>query len=250
MAQRLRLGPQMINTSGEHNAFYRRTLQVLAEERLPFLIGGAFAVDYLLGTSRQTKDLDLFVTPEDVPAILETLGMAGYRVEITDPQWLGKAFCGHDFVDIIFGFGNGITKIDGSWFPDAVKGELWGVEALFCPLEESLWSKAFVMERDRFDGADVAHIILLKGPELDWRRILGRFGPHWRVLLAHLTLFGFVYPGRRDRVPEWVLRELIGRLSGDLEPSPDSETCFGPYLSRTQYVYDLERLGMVDARER
>jgi hypothetical protein len=32
------------------------------------------------------------------------------------------------------------------------------------------------MERERFDGADVAHIILAYGDRLDWRRLLERFG--------------------------------------------------------------------------
>ncbi len=58
-----------------------------------------------------------------------------------------------------------------------------------------IWSKAFIMERERYDGADIAHLILACGRDLDWRRLLGRFGRRWRVLLSHLVLFGFVYPG-------------------------------------------------------
>ena len=69
------------------------------------------------------------------------------------------------------------------------------------PAEETIWSKAFVMERERFDGADVAHLILGHGDKLDWQRLLERFGPHWRVLLAHLVLFGFIFPSARSRVP-------------------------------------------------
>lgn len=239
----------MINTSGENNEFYRRTLEIVSQAKIPFLVGGAFAMDFFLGTSRRTKDLDIFVKPEDVDRVLEILAQAGYRTGIHDPLWIGKAYCGDDFVDVIFGFGNGSTKIDTSWFPPAPTGQLWGVTVQFCPLEEALWSKAFVAERDRYDGADIAHIILFKGPELDWDRIVARFGPHWRVLLSHLVLFGFIYPGERDRVPARIMRQLLNRLQGEMGASEEAQRCFGPFLSRTQYVYDLEQLGMADARE-
>lgn len=239
----------MIKTTGENSDFYRRTLELVNAAGIPFMVAGAFALDFFLGTSRRTKDLDLFVKREDVERIFDVLGHAGYRTEIHDPLWIGKAYSGKEFVDIIFGFGNGITKIDDSWFPHAPTGRLWGVDVLFCPLEESLWAKAFVAERDRYDGADVAHIILLKGRELDWDRLVARFGPNWRVLLSHLILFGFIYPGERDRVPASVLAELLGRLEGELNSRDAKQRCFGPYLSRTQYAYDLEQLGMIDARE-
>jgi hypothetical protein len=44
-----------------------------------------------------------------------------------------------------------------------------------------IWSKAFVMERERFDGADVAHLLRSMGPRLDWDRILRRFDRYWEV---------------------------------------------------------------------
>ena len=53
------------------------------------------------------------------------------------------------------------------------------------------------MERERYDGADIAHLLRARADQLAWRRLLRRFGPHWRVLLGHLVLFGFVYPGER-----------------------------------------------------
>ena len=69
-------------------------------------------------------------------------------------------------------------------------------------------------ERERFDGADVLHLLRDCAEHLDWERILRRFGPHWRVLFAHLVLFGFVFPGDRDRVPSEITRRLIARYQG------------------------------------
>ena len=86
---------------------------------------------------------------------------------------------------------------------------------------------------------------------LDWRRLLDRFGSEWRVLLVHLILFGYVYPGERDRVPAWVVRELTGRLDAELErPDADRDLFRGTLLSREQYLPDVERWGYRDARLR
>lgn len=231
------------------SAFYRRTVQVLNSAGIPFLIGGAFALDFHVGTNRRTKDLDVFLRPRDARHALDELAAAGYDTEMTDSTWLGKAFCGPDFVDVIFAFGNAIAQIDDGWFEYASKGELWGEPVLFSPLEESLWSKAFVMERDRFDGADIAHIVLNAAERLDWQRLLARFGDDWRVLLAHLILIGYIYPAERTRIPQRVMADLLCRLGGELDIAGAEGFCYGAFLSRTQYVHDLEQLGMVDARK-
>ena len=78
-------------------------------------------------------------------------------------------------------------------------------------------------------------------PTLDWERLLGRFGPHWRVLLAHLILFGFIYPWERA-VPGWVMDELLGRLRRG-EGSAARRVCRGTLLSRVQYLMDVEGWG-------
>jgi hypothetical protein len=105
------------------------------------------------------------------------------------------------------------------------------------------------MERERFDGADVAHLIRARAREMDWARLLDRFGPRWRVLLSHLVLFGFIYPGERDAVPDAVVKQLLARLETELaQPPPADRACHGTELSRAQYLVDLERWDYRDAR--
>jgi hypothetical protein len=232
-----------------NHVFYRRTIQLLNSAGIPYMIGGAFALDFHVGTDRKTKDLDVFVRPRDAQAVLDELAEAGYETEMTDPIWLGKAFCGPDFVDVIFAFGNGIAQIDDGWFEHAERGELWGQPVLFTPLEESLWSKAFVMDRDRYDGADIAHIVLHSADRLNWDRLMDRFGEDWRVLLAHLILIGYTYPGKRQMIPERIMRELVGRLEREMSTEGPPDLCYGPFFTRTEYRHDLEKLGMQDARE-
>ena len=46
-------------------AFYVRTLAVLNEAGVPFLVGGAYALAKHAGIERHTKDLDIFVRRND-----------------------------------------------------------------------------------------------------------------------------------------------------------------------------------------
>jgi putative nucleotidyltransferase-like protein len=229
--------------------FYRRAIAVLNQQHVPFLIGGAYALERYTGIERHTKDIDLFVRPADAERTLHTLAEAGYHTELTSSHWLGKAFHGGDFVDVIFRSGNGAAAVDDSWFEHAEEADVLDCRVLLCPAEEIIWQKAYVAERERYDGADIAHLLRARAEQLDWPRLLHRFGEHWRILLSHLILFGFVYPAERHRIPASVMRELLDRLDADLKaPSPAAQVCQGTLLSRAQYLIDVGRWGYQDAR--
>jgi hypothetical protein len=231
-------------------AFFRRALRTLADAHVPFLVGGAFAHACFTGIRRATKDLDLFIRRRDYERVARLMQAQGWRTEISYPHWLAKVHAGEDFIDLIFNSGNGLTPVDERWFKGNRQVEVLGVPVLLANMEDGLLSKAFIMERERFDGADVAHLLQVNAEYLDWQGLLERFGPHWRVLLAHLTLFGYIYPGERHRVPRWVMDKLINRLAAETRqaPSADGHVCAGTLLSREQYLHDVEQLGYVDGR--
>ena len=181
----------------------------------------------------------------DAARVLDVLTRVGFRTEATFPHWLSKAHADGHFIDVIFNSGNGEVPVDREWFDNALPAEVFGVPVAVCPAEETIWSKGFVMERERFDGADVAHLLLACASTLDWHRLLRRFGGHARVLFAHLVLFGYVFPGETERIPRWVMDELSARVQGDV--SDDARMCRGTMLSREQYLPDLTR-GWRDAR--
>ena len=231
-------------------AVYRRVMETLKDAGLPFLVGGAYAFTPFTGIPRSTKDFDLFVAKTDIHRALEILADAGFRTELTFPHWLGKAFKGKEFVDLIFSSGNGVAPVDEGWFAHAPSGQVLGVPVLLAPAEEMLWSKAFVMERERYDGGDVVHLLRARAEKLDWKRVLDRFGQNWRVLLSCLVLFGFVYPGERTRVPSWVMGELLERLRAELTRDADvGRLCQGTIISRQQYLPDVLEWGYVDGRQ-
>ena len=229
---------------------HRRALEALHAAGVEFLLGGAFALQTHLGVLlRAVKDLDLFLRERDVERALAALRAAGYATEIAFPHWLAQAVSGSEFIDVIFSSGNGIVRVDDAWFAHASRAEVLGVPVLVCLPEEGIWARAFVMERERFDGADVAHLLRCCAATLDWPRLVHRFGDNWRVLYAHLVLFGFVYPAERKLVPGDVMRDLAARLAAEEgAEAPAENVCRGTLLSRAQYLIDVGRWGYADAR--
>ena len=231
--------------------FYVRALGKLEENDVPYLVGGAYAFARYTGIERHTKDFDIFIKRSDFGPASEVLSKAGYKTELTFPHWIGKAYNGDDFIDMIFSAGNGVAVVDDLWFKFAVPEKVLGMDVKLIPAEEMLWSKGLIMERERFDGADVAHVLRAVGPRLDWRRLIDRYAAYWRVLYAHLTLFGFIYPSDRDRIPKWVMEELGNRLANETkQPPPKEKVCNGTIISRQQYLKDVTDWGYKDARLR
>ena len=105
----------------------------------------------------------------------------------------------------------------------------------------------FIQDRYRYDGADIAHVILKKHEEIDWKRLLSYLEPYWEVLLIHLLNFRFIYPTERAAVPKWLMEELIGRLNAQLHlPPANVKVCRGRLFSPRDYVIDITEYGFAD----
>ena len=231
-----------------NNRLHRRSVVALQDADIPFLIGGAYVVEVYAGVSRRTKDFDLYLRPQHVDSALDALKRAGYKTGKTFPHWLAKAERGRDCIDLIFRAGNGLCEVDDSWFERAHSHEFLGSEVKLCAPEEMIWMKAYIMERERFDGADIAHILQRCAEKLDWPHLIHRFGPDWRVLLSHLVLFGYIYPGERDKIPAAIMDDLIARLQSEKRTARADRVCRGTLLSRKQYLLDIRERGFRDAR--
>ena len=229
--------------------FYRRVLRELTAAGIDFVVGGGYALERYLGIGRLVKDLDLFLRADDVQKALDHLShRLGCHAELPFPHWLAKVRKRGDHVDLIFNAGNGVCVVDDDWFNYAVPSRVLDVPVLLCPVEEMIWSKSFVMERERYDGADVAHLLHACAESLDWDRLSQRFGKHWRILFTHLTLFGFIYPSERRRIPEAVMRECMRLLDHEMRHASSRRICRGTLTSRAQYLVDLDLWGYEDAR--
>jgi hypothetical protein len=230
--------------------FYRCALSALTSARIPFLVGGAFAHACHTGIRRATKDLDLFIRRYDYERIARMVQRHGWQADMVYPHWLAKVRSGPEFIDLIFNSGNGLAPVDKHWFHGNSRADILGVRVRIANVEDVLVSKAFLMERERFDGGDIVHLLQTHAERIDWERLLAQFGPHWRVLLVHLILFGYIYPSERHRIPGWAMSRLTARLGDEIRNPPTSieHICLGTFLSREQYLYDIEHLGYQDAR--
>ncbi len=132
-------------------AFFRRALRALVDANVPFLVGGAFAHACFTGIRRSTKDLDLFIRRQDYERVAALMEAEGWRTELTYPHWLAKVYAGEDFIDLIFNSGNGLTPVDDRWFRNNAQAQVLGVPVRIANIEDGLLSKAFIMERERYD---------------------------------------------------------------------------------------------------
>src|SRR5687768_12222494 len=217
--------------------FYVAALRKLDEAGVPYLVGGGYAMAYYTGIARNTKDLDIFLRPGDRDRALTTLAAAGYRTEFFYPFWIAKAIdpTTEAFIDILYSSGNGLCTVDDDWFLNTPHVEVHGYPTRLVPAEEQLWSKAFVQDRDRFDGADVIHLIYGQADKLNWKRLLRRFEGHERVLLAHLLLFGYAYPDDQDRIPAWVMDSLQSAVAHEPHSANghgEEKICRGTFLAQ------------------
>jgi hypothetical protein len=232
------------------NTFYRRTLHVLSDAGVPFLVGGSHAFLEYTGIARNTKDIDLFLRRSDLDRAMEGLRDAGYRTELTFPHWLGKAWQHEDFVDLVFNSGNGICAVDDGWFDHSVETQVLRMPVKIVPCEELIWQKSFVMERERFDGADVMHILRARADKLDWGRLMARFGERWPLLYTYLVYFSFVYPSEAQCLPSAVLDDLAAKHAALRSAPAPERVCQGTLVSRAQYMIDIGQHGYADARLR
>src|SRR5712692_4075707 len=232
----------------ESRDFYRHALGLLDDQNLVYLVGGAYAFARYTGIERHTKDFDIFIRRSDFQRARKILERAGYESDLSFPHWLGKAFKGEHFIDLIFSAGNGVAAVDEVWFRYAVQARVLDIDVKLIPAEEMIWSKGLIMERERYDGADVAHVLHALAEKLDWDRLLERYGNYWRVLYSHIILFGFIYPSERSRIPRWVMDDLSARLAAEARSHVDEKICLGTILSRQQYLVDIDRWGYKDAR--
>jgi hypothetical protein len=233
----------------KQEVLYREVLSVLEDRQVPYAVAGAFALQKHTGICRYTKDLDIFLCSEDVVPALGYLQEHRFQCEILDPVWLAKAHRDEFFVDLISGMSNAVITVDLSWIELAHPAMIVDVPTRVLAPEELLASKLFVTRRERFDGADIAHIIYGTQGRLDWQRVLRHAGEHWEILLWALILFHFVYPAHSDYVPLPLWKELLSGLENEIEnPNPNARFR-GSLIDEFMFAIDLREWGLENLLE-
>jgi len=222
----------------EQEQLFREVLRILTEQRVGYAVSGAFALHEHTGIWRDTKDLDIFTPHDQITRAMEILSERGFPTEICDPVWLYKAWAGEYYVDLISGMSNAVIRVDQSWLDRAFDSQVLGIPVKVLAPEELIASKIFVAFRERFDGADIAHIVYAAGNSMDWNRLLALVGDHWGMLLWALVFFQYVYP-MSNAVPRLIWDELLTKFRAYIE-NPDPKAPFrGSLVDEKMFAIDV-----------
>jgi hypothetical protein len=229
---------------------YRRWLQVLSLSGVPYALGGAYAFYAYTGAWRDSKDLDAFLEPRHLRAALDAFQGAGYETEVRDRLWLAKVHEGRYLLDLLFAVRHSTAfKVDARWFETAVPVTLLGVPSRILGLEELIATKIYLAARDRFDGADIVHLIREVEGRVDWGRVVDLLHGDDEILLWHLVLFGFVYPGHLEYLPQDLMDDAFRRLRADRDAGADPRRFRGMLLDPEAFAVDVRQWGYGDCRE-
>jgi Nucleotidyl transferase of unknown function (DUF2204) len=233
----------------DQEALFREVIQLMEINQVPVVISGAFALHEHTGIWRDTKDLDFFLPAEEVARALKVLENDGFTTEITDPVWLAKARRNGFFVDLITGMSNGVVRVDYSWVRRASRSQLFGLSARVLAPEELIASKIFVTRRERFDGADICHVIYGTRGKFEWQRLMNLIGEHWQMLFWCLVLYQYVYPAHTDFVPREIWDELLQRFEIEVKHPNKSLEFRGSLIDERMFNIDVTEWGMRDIME-
>jgi hypothetical protein len=198
---------------------YQRVIRGAREAGVPFAFGGAFATAVYTGELRNTKDFDFYITPQDREVMQDVVTRAGLLDHFErlsyDRSWIYRASDGDVIVDSIWDMANHRAQVDMDWLTRGPLVELQGEEIRAIPAEELIWSKLYVLQRDRCDWGDVLNLIDARAASIDWEHLLHRMGEDVPLLSGALELHSWLNPERAATIPEAIWERMgIRRLGG------------------------------------
>jgi hypothetical protein len=214
-------------------------------ERIPFALGGGLAFSHYAERWRNTKDIDLYVMPgyrDRMIRVVEETGLKDYYDLLPyDRQWIFRSHNGEGvIVDIMWQMANYRAQVDERWLTRGPLVQVHGVELRVLPVEELLWAKLYILQRDRCDWGDLLNLLFTRGATMDWDHLLAAVGEDRRVLAALLEVFTWACPERARRFPGELWRRLRiepprgGQGAGDVDRNHirmlDSRDWFGPTM--------------------
>ena len=197
-------------------ATYRVAIRAIRDAGIPFLLGGGFAGATFTGRWRDTKDIDFYVHPQDRQATVAALTKAGFEDYFSrlryDRKWIYRSTRSGMIVDIIWAMANQRAQVDYLWFERAGKVEIRDEKLCVIPMEEFLWCKLYIMQRDHCDWPDIFNLLYKHGPRLDWEHLIKRLDRDTSLLRALITMFGWLCSAAARRLPTSLWRRLKMRL--------------------------------------
>jgi len=208
---------------------YGEVIQRARARGIRFAFGGAFATAVYTGELRNTKDFDFYLLPSDREPMRQVMEEAGLRDHFErlsyDRSWIYRGSRGDIIVDAIWAMANHRATVDEYWLSRGPEISIQGERLQAIPVEELIWSKLYVLQRERCDWGDVFNLIDASGNALDWDHLLDRLNTDAPLLAGALSVYTWLAPDRVHTIPE-AIRARLG-----LGEPPARED---PELSRTR----------------
>jgi len=206
----------------EQWSVFQKVVRKARARGIEFAFGGAFALATYTGKWRDTKDMDLYVMPQDrdrMKAVMDEVGLTDYfPVKDYDRSWIYRAHAGDVIVDTIWAMANHRTDVDRDWLTRGPLVAFGSERVRVVPPEELIWSKLYVMQRDRCDWPDVLNILQAIGPQLDWPRLMRRLADDTSLLDGVLSAFRWLSPERAAELPSWLWRLKVRNTAAPQDP--------------------------------
>jgi hypothetical protein len=186
---------------------YQKVIDDARQSGIPFALGGAFAVAAYTGLWRNTKDLDLYVTPQNRDRMIQVLSRYGFsdyfETHSYDRWWIYRGFKEGMIVDIIWAAANHRTQVQDSWI-SGPEVEVRARRVRVLPVEVILQDKLYIMQRERCDWPDVLNLLFSWGGAVDWERLLRELKDDAPLLAGALSVFRWIAPGHARELPPWL----------------------------------------------
>ena len=190
---------------------------------IPCVVGGGIAVA-AYGRKRATKDIDLYVMPQDAGPSLEALRQAGFEINpMEDVHWLAKAYKGGVPVDFILENIGGVVA-DRETMRRCQRRPVDGYVMPIMSPEDLVFRKVLAMRSKRDDWYDCIAVMSNTYHNFDWGYFLSlteRFPERALSFVLFIrTDWDHVIP-----VPEDVVSALVSRLPfGSFQPTAGNES--------------------------
>lgn len=199
--------PELGTTPREKRAAYSSLLREASGRGIRFAVGGSLAVSSYSGLLRPIKDLDVYVTPGDKDCLVSLLSDQGFedyfdRVPY-DRGWIYRAFAGDLIVDVIWQMANRRAYVDECWLTRGPIVEFENVPIRLLPVEEMVWNRLYVLQRDRCDWPDVFNLLDIAWDKIDWLYLKRRVQDDLPLLNGLLKVYTWLRPEAASRLPDW-----------------------------------------------
>lgn len=203
---------------------YAQVIETARARQVPIAVGGGLAFSAYAHRWRSTKDIDFYILHQHVEEMIDIVRGAGFQDYYEqlpyDRRWIYRAQRDGIIVDLIWSMANYLTETDPGWLSGGTELQIRGTTVKLLPIEELIWAKLYVLQRDRCDWPDLLNLIYSQAAQIDWNRLLGRVGADLRLLGAVLNVFSWLCPDRADAVPGWVWQPV-----GLLPPTEHEPPC-------------------------